>query len=365
VIPQEQEMARFRLLLVNEFKLFRTAIPIHLVAILQPTVLYLLMSVILVNPTFDMNVARPVTDEGWALVAAMEEVGSPIGLPYINPILVDWEKGAACCTPTVDRQMVAVEDLVAIPTAVQYYGLIDSNLVKNFRNRLTAAGLRMWNSELGERAVRVDEHPWLPRDVPYAVYFGMAMLSMTTFLAASILGAFLTAQEFEFRTIVEYRLAPVPVALILGTRLARLVLSALASASVLLVAVGLVTGYWPDSLLLVGLILFPLAVIAGCLGVLAGLVLRKSIPAFLVGLVGSFVGWIMGSAFGLAAGFGGWYERVSRLTPFTHATELLFRRYYGANIGSPLISAFFLAFFSVGMVALMALAYRWRVMRQE
>ena len=31
-------MARFRLLLVNEFKLFRTAIPIHLVAIFQPTV---------------------------------------------------------------------------------------------------------------------------------------------------------------------------------------------------------------------------------------------------------------------------------------------------------------------------------------
>ena len=360
MIPREQEMARFRLLLVNEFKLFRTAIPIHLVAILQPTVLYLLMSVILVNPTFDMNVARPVTDEGWALVAAMEEVGSPIGLPYINPILVDWGDG-----DDVTRQVVAVEDLGDIPTAVQYYGLIDSNLVKNFRNRLTAAGLRMWNSELGERAVRVDEHPWLPRDVPYAVYFGMAMLSMTTFLAASILGASLTAQEFEFRTIVEYRLAPVPVALILGTRLARLVLSALASAAVLLVAVGLVTGYWPDSLLLVGLILFPLAVIAGCLGVLAGLVLRKSIPAFLVGLVGSFVGWIMGSAFGLAAGFGGWYERVSRLTPFTHATELLFPRYYGASIGSPLISAFFLAFLSVGMVALMALAYRWRVMRQE
>jgi hypothetical protein len=369
VIPQEQDMAHFRLLLVNEFRLFRTAIPIHLVAILQPTVLYLLMSLILVQPTFDMNVAWPVSDEGWALVSAMEKVGSPIGLPYINPILVDCGEGAARCAPTeggdVIRQVVVVEDLDGVATAVQYYGLIDSNLVKNFRNRLTAAGLRLWNSVLGERAVTVDERPWLPRDVPYTVYFGMALLSMTTFLAASILGAFLTAQEFEFQTIVEYRLAPVPAALILGTRLTRLVLSALASAAVLLVAVGLATGFWPDSFWLVGLILFPVAVIAGCLGVLAGLVLRKSIPAFLVGLVGSFVGWIMGSAFGLAAGFGGWYERVSRLTPFTHATELLFPRYYGASIGSPLISACFLAFFSVGMVALMALAYRWRVMRQE
>jgi ABC-type multidrug transport system permease subunit len=179
------------------------------------------------------------------------------------------------------------------------------------------------------------------------------------------LGAFLTAQEFEFFTILEYRLAPVSEALILGARLARLVLSALVSAAILVIAMGLVTGFWPDSLWLVGLILLPVAAIAGCLGLVAGLLLRKSIPAFLVGLVASFVGWIMGSAFGLAAGFGGWYERVSRLTPFTHATELLFRRYYGASIGTPLISALFLVLTSAGMMALTMLAYRWRVTRQE
>ncbi|NIV32117.1 MAG: hypothetical protein GWN58_22345, partial [Anaerolineae bacterium] len=120
-------MARFRLLLVNEFKLFRTAIPIHLVAIFQPTVMYLLMAVILVHPTFDIYVDRPTTEDGWALVAAMEEVGSPIGLPYINPILIDWDGGS------VSRQVVAVGEQSGAPTAVQHYGLIDSNLVKNFR----------------------------------------------------------------------------------------------------------------------------------------------------------------------------------------------------------------------------------------
>jgi hypothetical protein len=352
-------MVRFRLLLSNEFKLFRTAIPIHVVAMLQPTVMYLLMSVILVHPTFDMYVDRPTTDEGWALVAAMEEVGSPIGLPYIQPILVDWEGG------DVSRQVVAVESVGGMPTAVQYYGLIDSNLVKNFRNRLTAAGLRLWDAELGDRAVTIEQHPWLAHDVPYTVYFGMAMLSLTTFLAASMLGAFLTAQEFEFRTILEYRLAPVSVALILGARLTRLVLSALVSAAILLIAVGLASRSWPDAVWLVVLVLLPVAVIGGSLGVVAGLLLRRVIPAFLVALVGSFVGWIMGSAFGLAAGFGGLYERVSRLTPFTHATELLFPRYFGASIGSPWVSALFLVSVSVGMMVLTLLVYHRRVMRQE
>jgi ABC-type multidrug transport system permease subunit len=351
-------MTRFRLLLTNEFRLFRTAIPIHLVAILQPTVLYLLMSAILVHPTFDMYVDRPTTAEGHALIRAMSEVGSPIGSPYIAPIIIDWDG------ESVDRQVVAVREHNGVPTAVQYYGLIDSNLVKNFRNRLTAAGLRLWNAELGSRAVVVEQHPWLPRDVPYTVYFGMALLPLTVFLAASIIGAALTAQEFEFGTIIEYRLAPAPPTLILGARLARLILSALISAGVLLVAVGLVTGVWPDGLWRVGLILLPVALIAGCLGILAGLLLRRSIPAFLIGLVASFVGWIMGSSFGLAAGFGGWYERISRLTPFTHAVELLFPCYFGAEIGQPLVSALALALFSAAMLALTLSAYHWRVTRQ-
>jgi hypothetical protein len=351
-------MTRFRLLLVNEFKLFRTAIPIHLVALFQPTILYLLMSVILVHPTFDMYVDRPDSEAGRALVAAMKEVGSPIGLPYIDPILIDWDGGE------VARQVVRVEQRDGRQMAVQYYGLIDSNLVKNFRNRLTAAGLRLWNEELGHRAVGVDERPWLPQDVPYTVYFGMALLPMTVFLSASIVGAFLTAQEFESGTIVEYRLAPVAVASILAARLTRLVILALISATILLVAVGLLTGYWPAAPWLVGLILLPVAAIAGSLGVLAGLLMRKIIPAFLVGLVASFVGWIVGSAFGLAAGFGGWYERISRLTPFTHATELLFRQYYGASVGRPLVSVLFLLVLSAAMLVLMTIAYRWRVTRQ-
>jgi hypothetical protein len=352
-------MARFRLLLVNEFKLFRTAIPIHLVAIFQPTVMYLLLTVILVHPTVDMYVDRPSTEEGRALVSAMREVGSPIGAPYINPILIDWD-GAS-----VSRQVIALEERDGVMTAVQHYGLIDSNLVKNFRNRLTAAALWLWNADLGARAVTVEEYAWLPQDVPYSLYFGMALLPMTAFLAASVMGAILMAQEFELRTIVEYQLAPAPVALVLGARLARLVLSALVAAAILLVTVGLVTGYWPGSPLAVALILTPVAVIAGCLGVLAGLLMRKSIPAFLVGLVGSFVGWVLGSGFGLAAGFGRSYEFISRLTPFTHATELLFSNYYGAEIGHPLASILYLSLGGALMLLLAGLAYRWRVMRQE
>ena len=351
-------MVRFRLLLRNELKLFRTAVPIHLVAILQPTVMYLLMSTILVHPTFEMRVVRPATEEGWALVAAMEEVGSPIGLPYIEPILVD-DAGVE-----VGRQLIAVEEAGGRTVAVQHYGLIDSNLIKNYRNRLTAAALRLWDGALGSRAIHVEEHPWLPRDVPYTVYFGLALLPMTVFVAGSMLGAILAAQEFELGTVVEYRLAPLAPGWILAARLVRLVLAALVSAAILLVVVGWVSGAWPTAAWLVAAILVPQALIAGGLGTVAGLLLKRTIPAFVVALISSFAGWLMGSAFGLAAGFGGWYETISRLTPFTHAVELLFPRYYGATIGRPAVSALVLLFMSAAMVALAAVVYRRQILRQ-
>ena len=350
-------MKRLLHTLKNELKLFRTAIPVHLVVMIQPTVMYLLMSAILVHPTFDMYVTHPSTDQGRALVAAMQEVGSPIGASYIHPILVETEE------PDGLRQIITIGKQDGTAIVIQRYGLIDSNIVKNFRNRLTAAALRVWNEDLGDRAVHVEEHPWLSEDMPYTLYFGMAMLPLTVALAASVVGGILTAQEFEYGTILEYRLAPVSVRLVVGARLIRLIVIGLISGVSLLVTLRLVNGVWPASFLKVVLILIPVGVIAGCLGITVGLLFQKSIPAFLVGLVTSFVGWLVGSAFGLAAGFSQTYETFSRLTPNTHVVELLYPLYFGAGVGYPWFSILFLTVLSIGTIAITMLVYRQRVIR--
>jgi hypothetical protein len=351
-------MTRLLLVLRNEVKLARTAVPIHIVAMLQPTLMYLVMSLILVHPTFDMYVTQPDNPMGRALVAAMEQVGSPIGEPYINPILVEDD------APEGLRQIVTVVDEDGRFKAVQEYGLIDSNIVKNFRNRLTAAALLLWNQDLGDRAITVEEQPWLLRDMPYTLYFGMAMLPLSVSLAASMVGGILTAQDFESGAILEYRLSPVPTALVVGTRLLRLVVTGLVAALIFLVVLGLVNGVWPDSPWVVVMTLIPVGVIAGCVGITGGLLFRKGIPAFLVALVASFVSWLVGSAFGLAAGFSRGYEFVSRLTPNTHAVELLYPSYFGAEVGRSAVSVVYLAVASAFMIALTLFVYRLRVLRR-
>ena len=87
-------MKRFLLLLQNEFKLFRTTIAVHLIGIFQPALMFSLMALILVQPTFDMRIIRPTTPLGEALVDAMDEVGSPIGEKYIQPIIVESDSSA-------------------------------------------------------------------------------------------------------------------------------------------------------------------------------------------------------------------------------------------------------------------------------
>lgn len=352
-------MRRFLCLLAHEFRLARTTIPIHAVAILEPVVLFALLTAILVRPSLDMYVTRPNNEIGRSLVAAMQTVGSPIGKNYINPILTDKTE------PDGVRQVITVEEINGTATAVQKYNLIDSNLVKNYRNRLTAAALKLWDEQLAQDRVTVVQQPSLPDDIPYNVYFGMAMLPLAAMLSASMIGAILIAQEFELRTIDEYRVAPIPTWMVLSARLVRLVLSAGIAAGLLLVVNGLINGYWPDSIGMAALILLPIALIGSCLGMVIGLQTKTTLPAFILTLAASITFWIIGDSFKPAALFGGFYQTASLLTPNSYAVNLLFPYYYGSQINSPALSVLVLVGLSLVMLLAAAVLYNKRVSTPE
>lgn len=353
-------MRRYILLLINEFKQFRTALVVHLIAILQPTLMYLLMAVIMVVPTFDMNIVEPYTKKGEDLLDAMAKVGSPIGPDYINPILIS----------QVDpghRQVIEIDDHDSKATAIQHFGYIDSNLVKNLRNRLTAAALILWNRDLGNQSISIIEYPWFPRDIPYTVYFGMAMIPLAAYLAAAMLGGYMMAQEFENGTILEYRLCPTDFKLLLAAKLTRLLLTGLIAASILYTSLGIITGVWANSIYTVFLVLTPLTIIASCIGIMAGLLTESSLPSFLVGLASAFAFWLIGSGFGLAAGFSRLFEQISRLIPNTAVIELLFPNFYfGRQVAiNPFGAWLQLAGYSLILLLLVTIVYRQRVMTMK
>jgi ABC-type transport system involved in multi-copper enzyme maturation permease subunit len=322
--------------------------------------MYMLMAVIMVVPTFDMHVVEPRTEIGQDLVAAMEEVSSPIGPNYINPIEVPQ-------ADTTHRQVIEVVSLNDAPTALQRYGYIDSNLVKNLRNRLTAAVLLLWNRDLGNQAISVNEHPWLHFDVPYTVYFGMAMIPLAAYLATAMIGGYLMAQEFENGTILEYRLSPISGYLILAAKITRLGLTGLVAAGLLYLTLGLITGAWASSTPAVFITLLPLTLIACCIGLMAGMLTRSSLPAFLVALSSAFGFWLLGSGFGLAAGFSPIFESISRLIPNTPIIEMLFPYFYfGRQVASnPSKAQWQLLGYCLVLLVFVVMVYRWRVLSKQ
>ena len=154
------------------------------------------------------------------------------------------------------------------------------------------------------------------------------MIPLAAYLAAAMIGGYLIAGEFEYGTILEYRLSPMPFLLLLAAKLTRLMLTALGASAMLYIALGVLTGVWASSTLVVFLIILPLAWIAGCIGLMAGLLTRSSLPSFLISLASAFGFWLLGSGFGLAAGFSTSFERISRLIPNTPIIEMLFPYFY-------------------------------------
>lgn len=320
-------MKRFWYIFLHEVRLLKSTWIIHLVVLFQPLIMFSLMSLILVHPTFTMYLADTGQTEQEKLITAMQAVGSPIGAPYINIVLLPPQE------ELTTQQIVSVQEYDAQTVILQQFNLIDSNLVKNFRNRITAAGMYLWHQELGYQPVKIIQKPLLPQDLPYTLYFGMALLPMSAYLAAALIGGLLTALDFEFNTVVEYRLMPISAGWVLFIRLIRLMLSSWLAVLLLLIGVGLITGIWPDQILLIPLIITPVCLIGACVGIMAGLFLQKTLPSFIIGLGTALAFWLLGGAFGLPASFGGTYEAISRWIPHTYSIELLFRPFFNYPAG--------------------------------
>ena len=349
-------MKRFRLLLQSEIKLLLTHKIILLVAIVQPAIMYLLMSLVFVEPTFDLNIQTAKTPQEKHYLQAMQQVGIESGVPYINPVIADESNWI--------RQFIAMDTQGETLYINQSFGNVDSNMIKNFRNRVTSAALIYWQDALGDQAIRIDQHPMLPKDVPYIAYFGMALIPMGIFLGTAITSAMLTAYEFEYGTIMEMYMSPQPDwQHMLITFLCILMIGSF-SATVNICSVGWISGVWPTDIFGIILPICLLALAGGSLGMLAGFLTRKALPAFLISLVVSLLNWLFGNSFGLSSGFAGWYETFSYFAPNRYLVEILFPHYYHVQAGSLSMAWLVLSMVSV-MMAVAILLFRSKTFKGE
>ena len=111
--------------------------------------------------------------------------------------------------------------------------------------------------------------------------------------------------------------------------------------------------------------LIPIGITAAGLGILAGLVFKRTIPSFVISLALSFTLWILGSAFGLAQGFGGLYARLILLTINTHTVYLIFKQYFGFNAVPVMDSTIILIIIAASTTLITSAIYQKRLTSLE
>ncbi|MBI9048006.1 MAG: ABC transporter permease [Anaerolineaceae bacterium] len=321
-------MKRFILFLRSEIKLLLNHKVVLIVALLQPALMYSLMSIVFVEPTFDLYINPPQNQQEQLFLDAMQQVGIESGIPYINPIVVEENESNWI------RQFINLETINGKLHVNQTFGHIDSNLIKNLRNRGTAAALIYWQDELGDQAIAIHEVPILPKDIVFIAYFGMALIPMGIFLGTGITSAILASYDFENGMILEMRMSPLPDGQHLLVQFLRIISIGMLSACINIFTVGIISGVWPSQIFSLVLPVGLLALAGGCLGMVSAFITRKALPAFLITLVISLLNWLLGDAFGLSSGFAGWYERLSYLAPNRYMVEILFPHYYHLEAGS-------------------------------
>ncbi|MBU0494670.1 MAG: ABC transporter permease [Chloroflexi bacterium] len=354
---------RFWWLLQFEFRLTRGLLPFHVVGIVMPLVSFVLWAQLAPPIAFTMYTVSDGSPQAERLLAAMAALhagGVQDGPHYIDPQPLP---AGAQLGPTV-QNVIELQAEGAGLLATNRFANIDSNLVKNYRNRLTGAALDVWEQDLGSHAVTVDLAPRFTEEPPFTRYFAMGLLIVAAFLSSMLVGATLVAKDFEDGTILEARLSPASPALILLARLVRVMLTSLVAVGLAGLVAGLYMGIWPlDAGYLAGLLAL-YTVITASFGLTVGLLVHKMLPAFLIGLVSVVLLWLVGGGFALPAILGEAFQFLSRFAPTTYMIQLLFPVYYPGAASTP-AALLIVAGYAVGAFLLLVVAYRMTVLRKR
>lgn len=276
--------------------------------------------------TLPVTMSPPPEAGGFARVVA--DHASPGGQRYfdvtasdrltsVNHIVVDAEPRAAAGGVTGHLTHTFVD--------------VNTNMTKNYRNRLTGA-IDAWSSQaLGGRAITVVESTTHSSDIEWSAAFALATIAFGVLFSGTLFGILALSEEWDAHTMVLFRLAPQPTALVVAAKLIAAVVKCLAAGLVLIGAVWAFTGETPAQagVLVLALVLGYLTM-AG-VGVLVGLGSRSILTSFLFSLVLALVAWVGGGGLGPLFVFGPAAVQIAQANPGAHLNDLARWAYWGGH----------------------------------
>lgn len=324
-------------------------------------VFYLIWSADITTPIEVVNLAG---GRGEAFIEAMLAVRTPSGTPYLR---VERRDPAVLRNRPPDKYVAVLElpvdfDVKGVQEhgPVAHYGAVNENTVKNYANRLHEAQSQyLTQNLLGFRPIRVQEEARYSRDVPTRRGMAVGLMAYAFLLSGGIFGGILVTREFESHTMKVIRISPVNRCLLLLSKgLVAMLLTFVAGAIYVVVAAGWLTGAWPAAAGTFLSTAVALSATGVALGTAVGMVLRSSVPVFLVSLVACLTMWIIGGGFASLRLYSQLQQQVAQFFPLTHGLNLFWYSYFGGRPAPPSENAVGIA--AIILASVLILAYTAR-----
>lgn len=274
---------------------------------------------------------------------------APDGTPYVELENAQLDSTAARDTGQarhVDRYIVTAEPQVDASgisgTVTHVVTDVNSNMTKNYANRLTGATVNYLHEHLDAGTVEVVERTRYQADIPWDISFAVNTVVFGAMLAGLLFGLLSMTSEWENSTTKLLALCPKPAALIAGGKIIAAFIKSVLALAVLASVIALMFPLKMDHPWNLVSAAALLSVTFTGLGLILGLVVRSTMTAFLASLVISLSLWVAGGGFGDLSYFGSVTQTIGALNPATYGLNATRYAYFGGllqPISLPLLTA--------------------------
>lgn len=334
-------------------------IPFNLATVISP-LLFLGAFAVMVSGGITIPVETQPAASKSAFLQATKEYRAPDGTPYLEV-----EAAPAEGVPdgrSADRYIVVDEPIVgekgATGTIVHLVNDVNSNMTKNYANRLTGALVDYIDANRNVGTIEVVEQTRYEEDIPWDESFAVSALVFGAMLAGLLFGQLSMTSEWENATAKLLVLSPCPAMYIVAGKVVAAFLKALVAGVVLVGVVALMYGRTLASAPWLVASLCLMYVAFASLGLALGIAVRSAMTAFLVSLVASLCLWVAGGGFGDLSYFGQAAQVLGMVNPATYALDAVRYAYFG-GVASPTPLIVLAAGATLTVAAVCALYARW------
>jgi ABC-2 type transport system permease protein len=316
-------MKRFLFNIKTEILTARSSLPFHIIALLSPILFFIVFAGQLGN---DISFPVSFSSTRTPFYESIEDYKSPAGTPYYK---IDDNYRSISITETKPLEVVNNKLSGSITQRIES---IDKNITKNYRNRLTGAVSNYFYTVFPEKAIKISETSLYEKDPSWSSFFAASILIFGILLSGLLFGALSYTREWETKSIYLFRLSPIsPIYVLSGKFLGALIKSIITVALyIIFITLKLKTLIFisPEIIGII-LLLYSTAII---IGMLIGLVFKKTLVAFITVLISSILLWALGGGFGTSAGLARAIQIITNINPVSKYMSLVLHSTFNGPI---------------------------------